>query len=97
MKPSNAFFADYLPGSECAARSRVVICNGGGMPVQQALAAGVPVIGLVSNIDQLMFSRAVQRTGAGEVIRKRSVTAAEIRRLVWRLIAVDATVNELNG
>jgi len=41
--PANAFVADYLPGEAAAARSAVVICNGGSMTTQQALAAGVPV------------------------------------------------------
>lgn len=44
--PANAFVADYLPGEAAAARSAVVLCNGGSPTTQQALAAGVPVIGL---------------------------------------------------
>ena len=44
--PANAFVADYLPGEAAAARSAVVVCNGGSLTTQQALAAGVPVVGL---------------------------------------------------
>lgn len=40
--PANAFVADYLPGEAAAARSAVVLCNGGSPTTQQALAAGVP-------------------------------------------------------
>ena len=57
------------------------------MPVQQALSAGKPVLGLVSNIDQFVFARAVNRLGAGEVLRERVATAPEIRRLVWRMLS----------
>ena len=42
--PPNALVADYLPGTETAARSRLVVCNGGSLTCQQALTAGVPVI-----------------------------------------------------
>lgn len=38
--PANAFVADYLPGEAAAARSAVVLCNGGSPTTQQALAAG---------------------------------------------------------
>ncbi|MCY0611157.1 glycosyl transferase family 1, partial [Klebsiella pneumoniae] len=35
--PANAFVADYLPGEAAAARSAVVVCNGGSLTTQQAL------------------------------------------------------------
>lgn len=50
--PANAFVADYLPGEAAAARSAVVVCNGGSLTTQQALVAGVPVIGVAGNLDQ---------------------------------------------
>ena len=85
--PANAYLSDYLPGDLAAARARMVVCNGGNMSGQQALAAGAPILGIASNVDQLVFARAVAATGAGEVLRERDVDAASVRRLVWRMTA----------
>ena len=57
------------------------------MATQQALASGAPVLGLVSNLDQLASARAVSRAGAGEVLREREVSAGGLRRVVWRMLA----------
>lgn len=89
LKPANAYLADFLPGEAAVSRADVVICNGGSMPVQQSLADGKPVLGLVSNIDQFVFARAVNRLGAGEVLRERVAHTGEIRRLVWRMLSND--------
>jgi UDP:flavonoid glycosyltransferase YjiC (YdhE family) len=61
--PPNAFVADYLPGEEAASRAAVVICNGGSPTTQQALAAGKPVIGIASNLDQHLNMAAIERRG----------------------------------
>jgi UDP:flavonoid glycosyltransferase YjiC (YdhE family) len=85
--PSNARVADYLPGINAAARSDLVICNGGSPTTYQALVAGVPVVGLVSNnMDQQLNMAAVRRAGAGEVLRARSANVQDIRRVVLSLI-----------
>ena len=44
--PGNVHVAEYLPGDVVAGRSRLVICNGGSPTTHQALATGVPVLGL---------------------------------------------------
>lgn len=67
--PDNAYRADYLPGCEAAARSSLVICNGGSPTTQQALAAGVPVIGIAGNLDQLLNMQAITAAGAGLLLR----------------------------
>jgi UDP:flavonoid glycosyltransferase YjiC (YdhE family) len=85
-RPSNIFLSQYLPGTAAAARSQLVICNGGNMSTQQALAEGTPVLMVVSNLDQLMFARAVERAGAGEVMKEEEVTEAKVRRVVWRML-----------
>ncbi|MEP7272249.1 MAG: nucleotide disphospho-sugar-binding domain-containing protein [Acidobacteriota bacterium] len=85
--PANCHLTDFLPGDEAGARAQLVICNGGNMSGQQALAAGAPILGVVSNVDQMAFARAVSRTGAGEVLREREVNAPVLRRVVWRMLA----------
>ena len=61
--------ADYLPGSLAARRAQIVVCNGGSPTVSQALAAGRPVLGLCSNLDQFLNMWAVERRGAGLSLR----------------------------
>jgi UDP:flavonoid glycosyltransferase YjiC (YdhE family) len=84
--PENAHVADYLPGTEAAALSRLVICNGGSPTTQQAIAAGVPVLGLAGNMDQHLNMTAVQRAGAGLLLRSEYADAAPIRAAVGRIL-----------
>ena len=84
--PANVHVAQYLPGREAAERSALVICNGGNMSTQQALAGGAPVLAIISNLDQLWFARAVERAGAGEVLREEEVEEAVVKRVVWRML-----------
>lgn len=69
VTPANVFTAEYLPGIEAAARSALVICNGGSPTSQQALAAAVPVLGVASNMDQFLNMQAVAAAGAGVILR----------------------------
>jgi UDP:flavonoid glycosyltransferase YjiC (YdhE family) len=80
--PRNALIADYLPGEAAAARARLVICNGGSPTSQQALAAGVPVLGIASNMDQFLNMQGVVRLGAGSVLRADRLDPAQLRRAV---------------
>lgn len=88
--PENVFLADFLPGIEAAERSALVICNGGTMSGQQSLAAGTPMLGVVSNMDQMVFSKAVSRIGAGETIRERYVTVESIRDLARKMLSQES-------
>jgi len=67
--PANAFVAAYLPGDLAARRASLVICNGGSPTSQQALAAGVPVLGITANLDQFLNMSGVVKAGAGIVLR----------------------------
>lgn len=87
IAPPNLFTADYLPGCEAAARSNLVICNGGSPTSQQALACGVPVLGIPSNMDQFMNMAAVICSGAGEIIRADRVRKHSVQDAVTRLIS----------
>jgi UDP:flavonoid glycosyltransferase YjiC (YdhE family) len=85
--PDNARVAAFLPGAEAAARARLVVSNGGSPTTQQALAAGTPVLGLVSNMDQHLNMGAVAGHGAGELVRAESATLRSIRTTVERMLA----------
>ncbi len=67
--PSNAYVADYLPGEQAAAIAQLVICNGGSPTTLQALSAGVPVIGIASNLDQYLNMSYLEQAGAGLLMR----------------------------
>jgi UDP:flavonoid glycosyltransferase YjiC (YdhE family) len=58
-----------VSGIDAAKRSDLVICNGGSLGCFQALSAGVPVIGIPSNMDQFLSMVPVESIGAGITLR----------------------------
>jgi UDP:flavonoid glycosyltransferase YjiC (YdhE family) len=67
-----------------------VICNGGSPTSQQALAAGVPVLGIASNLDQFLNMQAVEAHGAGLCLRADRAIPADIRRATTALLGNQA-------
>jgi UDP:flavonoid glycosyltransferase YjiC (YdhE family) len=84
--PSNIRLADYLPGTLAARRSRFVICNGGSLTAQQALLAGVPVIGICSNMDQFLNMEALVACGAGITLRADEVSPHVLASAIQRVL-----------
>jgi UDP:flavonoid glycosyltransferase YjiC (YdhE family) len=84
--PENARVADYLPGEEAARRASLVICNGGSPTSQQALVAGVPVIGIASNLDQFLNMQGITAAGAGALLRADRFDAAALARCVETML-----------
>ena len=84
---ANVYVADYLPGTEAAARSKLVICNGGSPTSHQALAAGIPVLGIASNMDQFLNMQAIELAGAGAVMRADRVRGPALRAQVQRMLS----------
>ena len=84
--PANARVFDYLPGDQAAARAALVVCNGGSLAVQQALAAGVPVLGVASNMDQFLNMAPVVAAGAGRLLRADRLTAGRVREACQALL-----------
>lgn len=77
--PSNARVARFLPGEAAAARAALVICNGGSPTCHQALVAGVPVLGIASNLDQFLNMDGLLRAGAGALLRADRLDTATVR------------------
>lgn len=90
QRPANARVANYLPGIQAARRASLVICNGGSPTSQQALVAGVPVLGLCSNMDQYMNMEAIQRAGAGELLRAGKANVSSIRHAAQTLLSTPS-------
>ena len=84
--PPNAFVAPFLPGDAAARRASVVICNGGSPTSQQALTAGVPVIGIAGNLDQFLNMHGVVGAGAGLLLRADRFQETALRRAATRLL-----------
>ena len=82
----HVFHAPFLPGGLTAARSSLVICNGGSGTTQQALRAGVPVLGIASNMDQLMNMEPIEKMGAGLTLGTWQASDAKIRGASRRLL-----------
>lgn len=88
--PRNCRVAAYLPGDEMARRAALVICNGGSPTTQQALTAGVPVLGIAENLDQFLNMTGIEQAGAGLTLRVDRFDPAHLRRDVQRLLAEPA-------
>jgi len=86
IKGEYIFIADYLPGLAAAQRSSLVVCNGGSGTVYQALATGVPVLGVPANMDQYLTMRYVEAAGAGLSNRTEYLKAKEIQYKVEQLM-----------
>lgn len=84
--PANVYSAPYLPGADAAARSALVICNGGSPTSQQALSQGVPVLGIASNLDQFMNMSAVAAAGAGVLMRADRLKPEALQSTVMQLL-----------
>jgi UDP:flavonoid glycosyltransferase YjiC (YdhE family) len=80
--PDHVRVADYLPGIEAASRVDLMICNGGSASVYQAFAAGVPVLGIPTNLDQYLMMSYISRAGAGKLVRAGEASTAVIRKTV---------------
>lgn len=69
----NVYVADYLPGIDVIRECDLVICNGGSATAYQALAEGVPVLGIASNMDQYLTMSYLVKAGVGRLIRSECV------------------------
>lgn len=80
------FVEKFLPASDIIARASLVIGNGGSPLVYQALSAGVPVLGIPSNIDQYFTMESVERAGVGKLLRPKYVTEPVLKAAITKLL-----------
>jgi UDP:flavonoid glycosyltransferase YjiC (YdhE family) len=96
--PASFRLAEYVPGDMLVQHARFVVTNGGSASSYQALAAGVPVLGIPSNLDQYLTMQAITRVGAGLMLRSGTLTATEVRRAAVQLcddVAIQRSAGEL--
>jgi UDP:flavonoid glycosyltransferase YjiC (YdhE family) len=85
--PANARLAEFLSGEAAVARAAAVVCNGGSPATQQALAGAVPVVGIVTNLDQHLNMQALAQAGAGIRLRAERVTPARVAAAVTEVLS----------
>lgn len=83
--PSTRVF-DYLPGDVVCQKALLVVCNGGSPTTNQALAKGVPVLGIAQNMDQFLNMQAVEAFGAGLLMRADQVDSVSLSSAVAALM-----------
>jgi UDP:flavonoid glycosyltransferase YjiC (YdhE family) len=90
---ARVYMADFVPGDAIAAKACAVVCNGGSPATMQALAHGVPVLGIASNLDQYLNMGYVETAGAGMLLGAARASGARLRAAVRRLLD-DASLRE---
>ena len=90
VRASSTRLFDYLPGEQVCERASLVVCNGGSPTTNQALAQGVPVLGIASNMDQFLNMRAVEEFGAGILVRGDRARPERIRTAAQALLTHPA-------
>jgi len=88
--PANAFVADYLPLDQAVQRASLLVCNGGSLATYQALACGVPILGMCSNMDQLLNMDSIEHLGAGLSLRAARARPEQIEKAVRTLLDLPA-------
>ncbi len=84
--PANVYLAAYLPGEEAVQMASLVICNGGSPTTHQALAQGVPVIGVAGNLDQFLNMDAIEKSGAGRRLRASTCNAPKLVEAINQML-----------
>jgi len=84
--PANVRVARFLPYDRLLPRTAVMVTNGGFGGVQQALAAGVPLVVAGSTEDKPEVAARVSWSGTGVNLRTGSPSPARIRRAVRRVL-----------
>lgn len=87
--PKSIFTAEHIPGSIAAARADVVLSNGGSPISYQSLLSGTPVIGIPSNMDQLLAMRYVERANVGRILRTNDVLTPRCEAVLTEVQSPD--------
>lgn len=89
----DVYVQGFLPGHHAAALASLVICNGGSATAHQALGQGRPVLGICSNLDQIMTMQGISSAGAGVFMRAGEASLTRVRQAIQQ-IQVNASFGE---
>jgi UDP:flavonoid glycosyltransferase YjiC (YdhE family) len=82
----NVFIEELADGDSLMSVSHVAITHGGNGTVYQALAHGVPVLGIPTLFDQELNLQRVEALGAGLRLARRNYRAEQLRECIERVI-----------
>jgi len=85
--PANCRIAEILPGSAVMALADLVVCHGGNGTIYQALAAGVPIVGIPTCITQEIEMDQVERCGCGVQVNEVRFRVNELRDAIQKVLA----------
>ncbi len=95
--PANGIYAaPFLPGDFFAKRALAVITNGGSPSTYQALSEQTPVIGITSNMDQMLNMQHVDRVGAGIMLRSDTFLPCDITTALESLLHSFTTKKQVH-
>lgn len=91
--PPNVTLVPYAPGDKAAAWADAVVCNGGATTAYQALAAGKPVVGIPSNLDQHLSMHAITASGAGRSVRSDRASSQTVKNALAQVLDEPQVTN----
>jgi UDP:flavonoid glycosyltransferase YjiC (YdhE family)/pyruvate/2-oxoglutarate dehydrogenase complex dihydrolipoamide acyltransferase (E2) component len=77
---------DFVSGDAMCGRADLLVFNGGVGGTQQALAAGIPSVGIPSNLDQYLNMYFVERAGIGKLVRSDRATERQLTATIRQLL-----------
>ena len=89
----NIIIENYLPGAKIAAKSALMICNGGTASSYQGLSEGTPILAIPCNPDQYYNSTALEINKVGIMLRSCSVNEKNVSAVIKTLLE-DKTFKE---
>lgn len=86
MAPANFRIATYAPGNELVHRCKALVFHGGNGSMYQGLAAGLPMIGLPSHLEQKINFEVALRHGFGVQLSARRVSGKKLVKTLDRIL-----------
>lgn len=87
--PANVFACDFAPGTLLMEKSDLVVCHGGNGTIYQAMAAGVPIVGIPTLIDQDFNMARVVDLGLGFVVPERRFRTETLRAAIDEVLGEE--------
>ena len=85
--PPGVRVAEILPGSTVLEKADLLVCHGGNGTIYQALAQGVPLVGIPTCITQEIEMDQVERLGCGIQINEVRFRVTELAEAIDRVLA----------
>lgn len=82
----NVFCADFIPSDAACSISDLVICNGGNASATAAIAKGVPILGIPTNLDQFLNMHYFNQYGASRSLRSGEINETQVLDAVHQLL-----------